>query len=342
MSPAVAEKDVHLFPAQDAIRYRLSGSFEELPRTSAGQNPPAGAVLHYFLKKKPAGEITLEILDAKGALVEKLSSKEEKEEQGGEEGDYGAEGPKKVALPLEPGLHRVVWDLHYPGATVIKGAKADTGDARNGPLANPGDYTVKLTVEGKSLATPLKVLLDPRQLPQKDSVAGASSPTVLAELAEQLPFSLQIRDDITKLSKTVEQLRSVRKQLKDRDELLKDDPKAAELVKKSKELLPKLDELEEKLHNPKAKVAYDILAQKGGAKLYSQLVWLFELVKDSDGAPTQGVKEVYQEQSLLLKKYELEWQLLIADDLVKLNDLAKKLDLPGVIVPVQAEKTVAK
>jgi len=157
-------------------------------------------------------------------------------------------------------------------------------------------------------------------------------------LAEQLQFALQVRDDITRLSKTVEELRSIRKQLQARDELLKDDAKAAELLKKTKELLPKLDALEEKLHNPKAKVAYDVLAQKGGAKLYSQLVWLYGLITDADGAPTQGIKEVYQEQSLLLKKHELEWKLLVADDVAKLNDLAKKLDYPGVIVPASAEK----
>jgi hypothetical protein len=155
-----------------------------------------------------------------------------------------------------------------------------------------------------------------------------------------LHFALQIRADISKLSKLVEQLRTVRKQLQAREELLKDDPKAAELIKQSKDLLSRLDALEEKLHNPKAKVAYDILAQKGGAKLYSQLIWLYTLINDSDGVPTQGIKEVYHEQSLLLKKHELEWQLLVADDLAKLNDLAKKLELPVVVVPGGTEKTV--
>ena len=47
----------------------------------------------------------------------------------------------------------------------------------------------------------------------------------------------------------------------------------------------------------------------------------------------QGWREVYQEQVLLLKKYELEWKLLQADELAKLNEQAKTLELPGVIVP---------
>jgi hypothetical protein len=109
-------------------------------------------------------------------------------------------------------------------------------------------------------------------------------------------------------------------------------------VKSSEEAIKKLDALEEKLHNPKAKVAYDILAQKGGAQLYSQLVWLWDLLNGSDGPPNQGMREVYEEQRLLLVKYELEWKLLLADDLAKLNEAAKKLDVPRVILPATAEE----
>ena len=80
-------------------------------------------------------------------------------------------------------------------------------------------------------------------------------------------------------------------------------------------------------------MTYDILAQKGGAQLYSQLGYLYDLILGGDGPPPQGWREVYEEQSLLLKKHELEWKLLQAEDLAKLNELAKKLELPGVIVP---------
>ena len=57
-----------------------------------------------------------------------------------------------------------------------------------------------------------------------------------------------------------------------------------------------MDDLENKLHNPKAQVTYDILAQRGGAKLYSQLGALYEWAKDTDDGPTQGMREVYAER----------------------------------------------
>ncbi len=120
----------------------------------------------------------------------------------------------------------------------------------------------------------------------------------MADLDEQQAFALKLRDDINSLSKTVEQLRSARKQLQDRNALLKDDTKAAPLVKASEEAIKKLDALEEKLHNPKAKVAYDILAQKGGAQLYSQLVYLWDELNGSDGPVPQGTHEGVRETTV--------------------------------------------
>ena len=101
-----------------------------------------------------------------------------------------------------------------------------------------------------------------------------------------------------------------------------------------------LDALEEKFHNPKAKVSYDILAQKGGAQLYSQLASLFETAKDADGAPTEGLRDVFKEQAGLLEQYEKAWKELTESDLKALNERAGKLGYPIVIVP--AEKAQEK
>src|SRR5262249_36854268 len=245
------------------------------------------------------------------------------------EGDYEEENPEEKAkkekerlLSVESGLHRVVWDLHYKGAEKIKGAKVDAGNPKAGPLAIPGNYTLRLVVEDKPTTAPLVIAADPRTI------------VPVAELAEQLKFALSLRDDITRLSRTVEQLRAVQQQLANRNELTKDDSNADELRKKSQEVIAKLDALEAKFHNPKAQVAYDILAQKGGGKLYSKLTTLYEAAMDGDGLPTQGVREVYAAQAQILKQLEADWSKLIADDLKGLNELAKKLDLPHVIVPV--------
>jgi len=316
--------DTYLFPVQPAVRWRYHGSFEEGERRGAGQNPAEGAVIHYFLKAKPKGDVTLDVLDAQKNVVAKLTSKKEPPEPP-DEGAYSDDEDKKKPLPTEAGLHRVVWNLHYDGAKAIKGAKVDSGDPKAGPLALPGEYTLRVTVEGKTTTATLQVLGDPRT---------KSEPSIVpAALAKQHELAVRVRDDINRLTKTVEEMHTVKKQILARAELLKDEAKAKPLLDAGSAAVKKMDDLEDKLQNPKAKVPYDILAQKGGAKLYSQLTFLFEALKEADGPPTQGIREGYEEQALLLKKYDLEWQVLVAGDLAKLNELAKSLDLPGLILP---------
>jgi hypothetical protein len=313
-------------------------------------------LLHYFLKSKPKGDITLEILDDKQARVALLTSKKEPEVKA-DPGDYAEERYKKPVLPVEAGLHRVVWDLRYEGAEIIKGAKVDSGEPKMGPLVNPGSYVVKLTVEGQTRTRKLQVLPDPRSVSSKDWARAAArveeanepltpetilrhaeTPVQTVELREQIELALKIRDDISSLARTVEQIRRIKGQLVARNELLKEDGRAKVLVQASRELLTRLDELEAKLHNPKAKIVYDILAMKGGARLYSQLVWLFEMLKASDGSPTQGIREVYVEQTELLRKYQEEWRSLLVKELTALNEQAKKLGVPGILLPVAREK----
>ena len=131
--------------------------------------------------------------------------------------------------------------------------------------------------------------------------------------------------------------KKIRTQLQSRDDLLKDNAKAKPLLKQAKVLVTKIDTLEGKLHNPKAEVTYDILAQKGGAKLYSLLTFLYELVKDGDDAPTQGMREVYEEQFRELNQREVEWDKLRRGGVQQYNAMAKQLDLPKVVVPAGKE-----
>jgi photosystem II stability/assembly factor-like uncharacterized protein len=350
-APEGGKLELQLLPAEPAVRYRYHTPLGEKKPLGAGQNPAPGAILHYFLPKKVIGEVVVEIFDDKEQLVDRLTSKKEPEEKP-EPGDYSSEKYKKPILETQPGLHRVVWDLRYLGAELIKRAKVDSGEPKMGPLVNPGVYTVKLMVDGQMRTTKLQVLPDPRTIPTGIWARTASrlaareqaltpeaillhveSPAQAKELQEQLEQTLKVRDAITELAQTVEQIRLVKDQLVARNDLLKNDRRAEALVKASRDIIPRLDELEEKLHNPKAKIAYDILAQKGGAKLYSQLVWLFEMLKDSDGAPTESVRETVAEQCELLRKHRDEWLRLTTNELHSLNAEAKKLDAPTLLLP---------
>jgi hypothetical protein len=78
-------------------------------------------------------------------------------------------------------------------------------------------------------------------------------------------------------------------------------------------------------------VTYDILAMKGGAKLYSQFGPLYATLMESDAPVTQGIREVYAENAKELQRLQARWQELTTQDIARLNDEAS--DLRAIVVP---------
>jgi photosystem II stability/assembly factor-like uncharacterized protein len=321
---AAAGQDRHagarLLAVPDAVRWDL----HQGPEGWTGENPAHGASIYYQLDAAPAApkdEVTIEILDAKGAVVTTLSSKAIEPIGVSESPEDEEPILKRRLIAKEPGVQRAVWDLSWAGAELIPHATLDSGYPAHGPEAVPGSYTVRLTVDGKVSTMPLTVRPDPR--------VTASQ----ADLAAQLQLALAVRDAISSLTRTVVRLREVRQQLLARNALIKTDPRAEALVKGAAELARQLDALEARLHNPKAEITYDVLAQRGGAQLYSRLSPLLDWLDSGDGPPPQGMREVFagQQQELAARQADLE--RLLAGDLVALNDAAAKLDLPKIYVP---------
>src|SRR5262249_52290552 len=117
--------------------------------------------------------VTLEIFDAKDKLVRRYSS-EDKPAKVDENTltipSYWIRPPQ--ILSAQAGSHRFIWDLRYPPGAGGKGFGFGGGYSMaaiykntpgpQGPMVMPGQYTVKLTVEGESLVQPLTVKMDPR------------------------------------------------------------------------------------------------------------------------------------------------------------------------------------
>jgi len=324
LSPQLAAQEVFLLPIMDAVRWRYH---QGGGRDAAGENPPNGAIIDYHLNKKPNGDVTMDILDAHGAKVATLSSKKEAAGSGGdeEEGFRRRGGGQAIPAP-EAGVNRLVWDLTYAGPKRIPGAMGWPPAPMTGPLVNPGVYTIKLTVAGKTQSQPLLVRADPRLHVSQ------------ADLDEQLHLALKIRDDISRLSEMVKEIRSVKEQLNAKLALWKENPRAKELSKQGRDLIEKLDALEGKLHNPKAKIVYDLLAQRGGAQLYSQLSYLLGTVMESDNAPTQGVRTLYAQESKRLHELDGRLTELLSGELKKLNESARQLGIADIVVPAAAQE----
>jgi hypothetical protein len=160
----------HLFtpPAATRVRWNMFSDTPLPPEEPAGQNPPDGAVLDYYLAQG-AADVAVEILDQGGSVVRRYSSRDEPERIDASALPYPTywfRPPQRVATA--PGHHRLVWDLRYApprGASrqySIAAVYRNTPSGPNGPFVHPGRYTVRLTVDGAVSERPLDVRMDPR------------------------------------------------------------------------------------------------------------------------------------------------------------------------------------
>ncbi len=316
LGPAVREKPLHLFAPSPVAQWRWRSSFHE---EGPGENPKPGLNVQYWLKEKSDEPLTLEVTDASGRLVRRLSSEVEKADVPADDPDsWGPE--KKAPLKSGKGVQRGNWDLTAEAPRKIKKARIDWGDIESGPSVLPGRYTLKLHRGKESSTATVEVLPDPRVAMNADV------------RRQQLDFVDLVGAAITRCSTMVEDLRVVRNQLQSRVELLKGQAAAKDWVTAATGLAASLDSLEQKLHNPRAQVTYDILAMKGGARLYSQLVPLYSFARDADGVPTQGMRDLFAERSKELDGYASEWKERLGA-VATLNAQAKTLGLEFVTAP---------
>ena len=169
---ALAKSEPYLF--QPAVAYRVQrDTYTDTPMPPdepMGANPPDGAILDYYLPQS-AQNVTLEILNGQNQLVRKFSSTDKPE--------ASEESLKKQLIPLywlrpskslsqTAGMHRWTWGLHYapPVSTnhgyPISAVPFDTPRLPRGPSVLPGQYSVRLAVDGKISTAKLTVKMDPR------------------------------------------------------------------------------------------------------------------------------------------------------------------------------------
>ncbi len=207
-----ASSDAHLF--RPAVAYRVQrDTYTDTPLPPDepfAENPPDGAIIDYYLANTAAAPISLEILDSQGRVVRKYSSDDKPPVS-------EAELKKQLiplywlrpfrTLPVEAGMHRWVWDLHYavPESTrheyPISAIPGDTPRSPLGPTALPGVYTARLTVNGKHYTASFTIKMDPRV-----KVSNAA-------LERKFQLETRLAGQLTETSKAVKQAGSLRDQL---------------------------------------------------------------------------------------------------------------------------------
>ena len=208
LSESVQKSDGYLFRPDAAYRVRRS-TYPDTPMPPdepAGQNPPDGAILDYFVPQTASSAVTLDVVDAKGNLVRRFSSADKPEVTQAELEKqliplYWIRMPK--ILSQSAGMHRWVWDLRYSSPASmqhqypISAVPCDTPRSPLGPLALPGEYTVRLTVNGHTSTVALTIKMDPRV---NTSPAG---------LAQQFSLQTRLASELSASTEAISQARSV-------------------------------------------------------------------------------------------------------------------------------------
>jgi photosystem II stability/assembly factor-like uncharacterized protein len=318
-SPAVPTEDAHLFKPKDTYRVGGGRGFGGGGRgggVAVGENPPAGAVVNYWLKARPQGEVKLEILDSSGKLVHEYSSRapEAAPAAEGEEAAFGGRGggpPARVAA--QQGMNRFVWNMRYPDATTFPGIILWAG-SMTGPLASPGSYQVRLTVDGKTQTQSFAIKKDPRL------------DTTPEDYAKQLSLALQVRDKLSETNEGVIRIRELRKQL---DEYAKRDDKR--VADAAKALIAKLTAVEEELYQTKNRASEDPL--NFPIKLNNKLAYVMGVVESSDNQPTSQSYMVYEDVATKVNGQMKTLNGLMTTDLAAFNKLVHDQNIPAVEPP---------
>jgi hypothetical protein len=255
------------------------------------------AVVDYYIKE-PGRKILIEILDAKGQHVRTLYK-----------------GTTESA-----GVHGHSWDLRYSGAVAFPGIILEGGNPKRGPRAPPGQYQIRIVVDGKERMILFNVKIDPRLTNVTD-----------ADLRDQFDLALKIRDKESAANESVILIRNLKAQVEDK--LSKTDDQ--ELRKIAIKFVERISTVEQELYqvknqSPKDKIAFPIKLNDRLTGLRSHLEW-------GDSRPTEGYYQVFGELSAELTIQLQALERILREDLPLLNRELERLGLDRVIT-IEKEK----
>jgi photosystem II stability/assembly factor-like uncharacterized protein len=161
-------KETVLFKPQKAMRVRWNMNTDTPlpPEEPAGENPPDGAMIDYYLPNNITAPVKLEVLNLKGDIIRTFSSNDTLYSIPEQNIPLYWIRPQKI-LAATVGAHRFLWDMKYealnvPAAYPMTAIIHNTAPAATAPWVMPGTYTIRLTVNGQTQEQPMTITMDPR------------------------------------------------------------------------------------------------------------------------------------------------------------------------------------
>ncbi len=303
-----------MFLFEPRASYRMPGRGFSAP--NVGQNPASGTVVYYYFKDKPEGPVTLEFEDGQGKLIQIFTSagSEAAPAPAGSR-PSGRRDPQRVAA--EAGMNRFVWDMRYPGADTVPGAVL-WGGSTSGPVAVPGTYQVRLTVEQSTLIQSWEWRKDPRLR------------TAQRDFQLQFDFLIQIRDKLTEVNKSVILVRNLKKQIEGVLQKVKDQEKMEKITAEGQRIIQKLQVIEDILIQSKSQSGQDPLNYP--ILLDNKLAALMSVVASADARPTGQAYQVFRELSSSAATQIGQLNLLLKRDIPGFNSQVRDAEIPAVMI----------
>ena len=192
LTPEVMASGSHLFAPRDAYRFRpITPPSVPYDDPTVGRDPEYGAYINYWLAAAASETPTVEIVDGMGAVVRTIDGTNSE------------------------GVNRIHWDLRdepngpislytrpmYAEHIAVGEEGRPAGGAQISILMPPGQYTVRLNVDGESHEQPLTVIKDPHS-------AGSE-----ADIAQQIAFLKDVRADVVAAGEAMHRVEALRVQL---------------------------------------------------------------------------------------------------------------------------------
>jgi len=317
LSAQLVSADARLLAPRDAYRVNdagVGGGLSEL----GPEPPPQGATLHYWLKSEPEGEVRVEVVDGSGRVAHLFSS----------DSAVAVEG-RGTRIGKTAGLHRIVWDLFYPGP-VLPDDAVEWGYT-GGVKAPPGTYTVRMSVgSGTPREQTLHVLGDPRL-----------TEVAQADYDEQFRAGMEIRDSITAVTHAIENLRAIREQVEQVVDKAEAAGQAATLEPLADTLQTKSTAVHEEMQQTKNQSGQDPI--RFPPKLDNQFIELYNYVTGVDGyisggpegRPTPGAYERLGDLNRDWAAVRGRYLSILQNELTRFNEAVERLGLPAIVLPEQ-------
>lgn len=312
LSAEILSKDLHLFSQRPAYRFHeVQGIKTEGRSMTTGSNPPYGMDINYYLKSA-ANEVQIEILKKDGTVIRTVSGKK------------------------DAGVNRIWWDLRHeptlqPKLLVAPPDKPwvklegrefrplvtwdlDLYRGQLGPRVVPGEYDVRITVDGTVQTQKVTVLKDP------------NTEGTMDDIEKQVVFSLNLNHAMNEVVILINDIEEIRKELEELV-IMKDD---RELQNKIKELEAKILRVEGELFDINLTGARED-AFRSPMKLYGRIS---ALASDAGGfgadfKPTNQQVEVYNGFRKQLDDIQAQYKKLINEEIPLFNEylISKDLEL---------------